>query len=365
MQLLNTKRIEARVMNTAALYVKPETSPEREEFYRNLHGERVLPLWKILGDVVSAEPRPVCVPVLWRYCRMRPLLKQAGELISAEEAQRRVLVLENPGLQDTRITPTLYAGLQLVLPGEIAPAHRHTASALRLVIEGTGAYTSVDGERTTMHPGDFILTPSWTFHDHGNPSPEPVVWLDGLDIPTVNFFDAGFAERYSAETYPVLTKEGDSLARYGENLVPLDYAPGKHKVPMFTYPYSRSRETLHTLAQNGPIHPCHGIKMQFINTVTGGFPMPTIAAFLQMLPSHFAGSPYRSTESTIYAVIEGEGRSRVGTQTLSWQQHDIFVVPSWCPVSHEAQLDSVLFSFSDRAAQKALGIWQEQILSRA
>ena len=296
---------------------------------------------------------------------MRPLLTQAGELISAEEAQRRVLVLENPGLHDTRITPALYAGLQLVLPGEIAPAHRHAASALRLVMEGTGAYTSVDGERTTMHPGDFILTPSWTFHDHGNPSREPVVWLDGLDIPTVNFFDAGFAERYPENTHPVLTTEGDSLARYGENLVPLDYAPGAHSVPMFTYPYSRSRQTLHKLLRNGSSHPCHGVKMQFVNPVTGGYPMPTIAAFLQLLPSEFVGSPYRSTDSTIYTVIEGEGRSQVGDRTFEWRENDIFVVPSWCSVSHESHRDSVLFSFSDRAAQKALGIWREQILGPA
>ena len=116
-------------------------------------------------------------------------------LISAEEAERRVLMLVNPGLRDaSQITQSLYAGLQLVMPGEITSSHRHSAAALRFVIEGEGAYTTVNGERVTMRPGDFILTPSWTHHDHGNPSSQPVVWLDGLDIRIVNIFDASFAE---------------------------------------------------------------------------------------------------------------------------------------------------------------------------
>ena len=124
---------------------------------------------------------------------------EAGRLITAEEAERRVLILENPALRgQSCITASLYAGLQLILPGEVAPAHRHTQSALRLVLDGDGAYTAVDGERTTMRRGDFIITPSWTWHDHGNLGDQPVVWLDGLDIPIVRFFDAGFAENERA-----------------------------------------------------------------------------------------------------------------------------------------------------------------------
>ena len=137
---------------------------------------------------MAVSPTTTCVPALWRFSEVRPYLMEAGQLISAEEAVRRVLVLENPGIRgQASITPSLYAGLQLILPGEIAPSHRHSQSALRFVVEGKGAYTAVDGERTTMHPGDFIITPSWTWHDHGNPSEteggEPVIWLDGLDLP--------------------------------------------------------------------------------------------------------------------------------------------------------------------------------------
>src|SRR6202140_2243006 len=342
-------------------YTKPESTAERREFTERLGMRNAAPLWEVLGEIVPPVPRPASVPALWRYEELRPLLMEAGKLITAHEAERRVLMLENPGLRGaSRITQSLYAGLQLILPGEVAPSHRHTASALRLVIEGQGAYTAVDGERTTMQPGDFILTPSWTYHDHGNPGDAPVIWMDGLDIPIVNMFDTGFAEHHPDETQPVTRQEGDALTRYGAGLLPLEYETVRKSSPMFTYPYARSRETLERLYRSGPLHPSHGIKMQFVNPATGGYPMPTIGAFLQLLPSGFRGGKHRSTDATVYYVVEGRGKSHVGSTSLSWQAHDIFVVPSWNPVAHEATEDVVLFSFSDRPAQKALGLWREQ-----
>ena len=191
--------------------MKPKSTPEREAFNGRLDQKNAAPLWDVLGNIVPREPQPACVPTMWRYDEMRPLLMEAGRLITAEEAERRVVMLDNPGLRGaSRITQSLYAGLQLILPGEVARTHRHTAAALRLVIEGQGAYTAVDGERTTMHPGDFILTPSWTYHDHGNPGDTPVVWMDGLDIPIVNMFDSGFAEHHPDTMQPVSKDEGDS-----------------------------------------------------------------------------------------------------------------------------------------------------------
>ena len=185
------------MINTHAL------TSERAEFYRRIGASNLTPLWEVLGALVPPQPSPACVPAHWEYERIRPFLIEAGQLISAREAERRVLVMENPALRGaSSITRTLYAGLQMILPGEVAPSHRHTQSALRFVVEGSGAYTAVDGERVSMHPGDFIITPSWTFHDHGNPGDSPVVWLDGLDIPMVAFFDAGFAERHVKESQP-------------------------------------------------------------------------------------------------------------------------------------------------------------------
>jgi gentisate 1,2-dioxygenase len=350
-------------METTAFFIKPDTSPERRAFYERLDRKHMTPLWEVLGALVTPEPRPSCGPACWKYEEIRPLLMEAGTLITAAEAERRVIVLENPGLRGaSRVTQSLYAGVQLVLPGEVAPSHRHVASALRFVIEGGGAYTAVAGERTTMHPGDFILTPSWTFHDHGNPGDAPAVWLDGLDIPIVNLFDSSFADHHAEETQPVTREEGDAQFRYGANLLPVEYAAASRSTPIFSYPYARSREALDRLGKHGPVDARHGVKMQYVNPATGGYPMPTIAAFLQWLPAGFSGQAYRSTDATVYCVAEGQGRSRVGGTSFEWGPHDIFVVPSWAAVAHEARTEAVLFSFSDRAAQKALGLWREEHL---
>ncbi len=350
-------------METKAFYTKPQTTPEREAFNRRLGDQHAAPLWNVLGELVPQRPHPACVPAIWRYEAMRPLLMEAGRLITAREAERRVVILDNPGTPgQSRITQSLYAGLQLILPGEIAPTHRHTASALRLVIEGRGAYTAVDGERTTMKPGDFILTPSWTYHDHGNPGDTPVVWMDGLDIPTVNFFDTGFAEHHPDETQPVVRPEGDSLARFGATMLPVEFSPSQKASPMFTYPYGRSRETIDRMSRSGPLDPWHAVKMQFVNPATGGYPLPTIAAFLQLIPKGFATAAVRTTDGTVFYAVEGRGDTRIGDTTLTWQPRDIFVAPSWMPVSHTAHEEAVLFSFSDRPVQKALGLWREEKL---
>jgi gentisate 1,2-dioxygenase len=348
-------------MQTATTFhVKPGASPERLDFYARLDKKNTAPLWEVLGRLITPFPQPQSQPYLWKYDELRPLIMEGGRLITAKEAERRVLVLENPGLRGmSQITQSLYAGLQLITPGEVAPTHRHAASALRFIVEGSGAYTAVDGERTTMHPGDFILTPSWTFHDHGNPGSEPVVWLDGLDVPIVNLFDTSFAEHMDHQQ-PLRVDEGDALARYGNNMLPLEYQPTSQSAPVFVYPYARSREALERLHRNGPLHPCHGTKVQYSNPATGGYPMPTIAAFLQYLPAGFRGEAYRSSDATVYSVVEGRGETRIGDQAFTWTPRDILVVPSWAPVSHTASEDAVLFSFSDRAAQKALGLWREE-----
>jgi gentisate 1,2-dioxygenase len=339
-----------------------EQQAARAEFRARIDRDNLTPLWEVLGLLVPRQPASPCVPALWRYAAVRPHLMDASRVISAREAERRVLVLENPGLRGaSSITHTLYAGLQLILPGEVAPSHRHTQSALRFVVEGTCAYTAVDGERTRMHPGDFIITPSWTFHDHGNPGDEPVIWLDGLDIPMVAFFDAGFSERHSEESQPITRPEGDAFARYGTNLLPLEYSSSSRTTPVFSYPYERSRGALEQLRRHGEPDACHGIKMQYTNPATGGYPMPTIAAYLQLLPAGFRGRRYRATDGTVYSVVEGTGQSRVGDHVFAWEPKDVFVVPSWCHVAHEANEDAVLFSFSDRPVQKMLGLWREEV----
>src|SRR5215469_1699978 len=243
----------------------PNRTPEREAFYREIAPHNLAPLWDVLHTVVTKEPVSPAKPAIWHYdAEVREYLMRTGTLITAKEAERRVLILENPGLKGkTSVTHSLFAGLQLIFPGEVAPAHRHTQSALRFVIEGRGAYTAVDGERTVMEPGDFIITPSWTCHDHGNDTTEPVVWLDGLDIQIVNLLNASFAEGYPDDTQPISRPEGDSLARYGNNLLPVNWKPEVKTSPVFNYPYARTREALETLARNGQPDPYHGHKLRY------------------------------------------------------------------------------------------------------
>jgi gentisate 1,2-dioxygenase len=341
------------------------TPAERAAYYERIARKNMAPLWESLHNLVPRSPQPRCVPAMWRYADVRADVMEAGTLISAEEAVRRVLILENPGLPgQASITQTLYAGLQLILPGEIAPSHRHTQSALRFIVEGKGAYTAVNGERTTMHPGDFIITPSWTYHDHGNieasEGGEPVVWLDGLDIPLLRMLDAGFAENYPASSQPVTRTEGDSFARFGHNMAPVRHVPANGNSPIFNYPYERSREALDQLYRYGELDAWDGVKLRYVNPATGGYPMPTMATFMQFLPAGFQGKTYRSTDSTVYSVVEGRGTARVGEQEFHFGPRDVFVAPSWQPVQLAALEDATLFSYSDRPVQAALGLLREE-----
>jgi gentisate 1,2-dioxygenase len=314
----------------------------------------------VMGDLITPEPRSPCRPHLWRFDAIRAHMMEAGQLITAKEAERRVLILENPGLRgQSRVTTSLYAGIQLVMPGEVAPAHRHSQSALRFVLEGRGAHTAVDGERTNMEPGDFVITPSMTWHDHGNETGEPMFWLDGLDIPMLQLFDASFAEGLAEDEQPITRPAGDSFARYGHNLLPVDFKPISRTSPVFNYPYAHTREALETAKTSNQWDPCHGLKLRYTNPVSGDFAMPTIGTFIQLLPKGFKTARYRSTDATVFAAIEGRGRSRIGEQVFEWGPRDIFVVPSWQWVTHEAEEEAVLFSFSDRPVQQKLDLFRE------
>ena len=350
-----------------------QPASDRQSFYDAIGKHSLTPLWEVLHNLVPSAPISPCAPAHWKYSDVAPCLEQAGQLITAEEAVRRVLILENPALRgQSCITQSLYAGLQLILPGEVAPSHRHTQSALRFVVEGCGAYTAVDGEQTSMLPGDFIITPSWTWHDHGHhgkvETDEAVVWLDGLDIPMLRFFDAGFAENGSVARQAVTKPEGSNLHRYGANMLPGRHvAPIGQTSPIFSYPYERTREALHKLETQADLDPWDGVKLRYVNPATGGSPMPTMATFMQRLPAGFEGKPFRQTDGTVFSVVEGFGSVNIehdgSAVAYAFGPRDHFVIPSW----HTAQLRSVdgcvLFSFSDRPVHQALGIHKEERMS--
>ena len=303
-------------------------------YYGRLERAGLAPLWESLSALAPREPSPKALAHVWRYGEAREQLLEAGRLITAEEAERRVVVLANPGLPGKlQVTDTLYAGLQLILPGEVAPPHRHSQSALRFVLEGSGAYTAVDGRKVSMSPGDFIVTPAMTWHEHGG-GEQPVIWLDVLDVPLVGFLGAGFRE----EGGP------DSAA---------SAAPSS-----FAWPYSRMRDALEQLRSGRP-DPCQGFQLRYGDT-EGGWAMPTLGPTLSLLPAGFTGRPCRAIAGAVATLVEGRVRVTVGGDSFELGPRDLIALPAWTLHSFEALEESVLFAVSDRPVYEALGLWREE-----
>src|SRR5215470_11569489 len=283
----------------------------REEFYQRISKRDMAPLWKVMSSVVTKEPVTRCVPHVWHYDDVKSLVMESGGLITAEEALRRVLILENPALRgEARATNTLFAGIQMILPGEVAPAHRHVSSAIRFVLDGQGAYTAVEGEKAFMSPGDFVITANWAAHDHGNPSDKPMLWLDVLDYPAVNFYEACFAEDFEEQKQAMRRQDGDSLAFYGSGVLP-DGTAATNRSPIINYTYARTRPIVERMLLAGNIDPRQGARVRYANPVTGGPVLPTMGAALAMLPKGFHGEPYRSTDGMIFVCVEGSGATEV------------------------------------------------------
>ena len=350
----------ARSDSKKAKIYEGSKDPKRAAFYEKISQQDMTPLWEVLKDLVTKEPRTLCAPAIWHFDQVKPLVDEAGGLLTAQEAERRVLVLENPALRgQSRVTNTLYAGLQLILPGEIAGAHRHTASAIRLILDGEGAYTQVDGEKTVMKYGDFVLTPNWTAHDHGNESKVPMIWLDVLDVPTVNFFETAFAEHLDDAVQNTARVDNDSLWRFGSGVLPDGTDTSMIRSPIVNYAYERVRPILDRMKKTGDVDKYHGYRLRYANPFNGGWSSPTMGAHLSLLPKGFRSETYRSTDGTIFVCLEGRGTTKIGEETIEWGPRDVFVVPTWKPYSHKVDGETVLFSISDRPAQEALGIWRE------
>jgi gentisate 1,2-dioxygenase len=345
---------------------KRDQAERLRALYRDMEPQHLMPLWEQLAELVPRIPKSAARCHRWVYAEVRRYLMQAGEMITAQQAERRVLILENPGLfGSAAVTPSLYAGLQLILPGEIAPCHRHSQCALRFVLEGEGAHTAVDGERAVMHPFDLVLTPAGQWHDHGNTTSQPMIWLDGLDIPTVRHFEAGFSESHSEHSHPQTAVPGDTMVRYGHNMRPLrgstaDRRPAPQS--LFHYPYTQWRDALNSLAQVAKPDPHLGHALEFINPADGDSVMPTISAHVRLLPEGFRSRLRRATDGTVFVVVEGTGTAHVGEASLRLAPRDIFVVPSWNELQLHAQTNLVLFGFSDQAAQRKLNLYREERL---
>jgi gentisate 1,2-dioxygenase len=332
-----------------------------KDFYDGLEELQVAPLWRSLGSLLLPEPRTSAVPHVWRYADVRPALMEAGEAVTAEEAERRVLMLLNPGLDGkAAATNLLYAGLQLVLPGEIAGPHRHSQAALRFIVEGSGGYTTVDGERSIMRAGDMLLTPSMSAHDHGNESDEPMIWLDGLDVPIVNPLEATFFEDLGDE--PQAVTEPSPRAPAGGRLNP----PGgwtEPFSPIVNYPWERTEEALRGAARTTPTD---GVILEYTNPFTGGPVLPTMGCSVQLLPAGTHTEAHRHTSSGVYHAVRGSGTTIVDGRRLEWEERDTFAVPTWAVHEHvnDSGDEAILFSFTDEPVLRALGLHREVEMPR-
>ena len=337
-------------------------SPELERFYAEVGEFHMRPLWLVLADAMTPEPTPKSVPHVWRWRDVEPRITKAGRLVTADQAERRVLMLLNPALDKPAATATLFAGIQMVLPGEIARTHHHSPAAIRFVIQGEGAHTTVNGEKSIMSKGDYLTTPNWTWHDHGNESKEPVIWLDGLDMPFVIMMDAMFFQYFPEETQPVTKRMDDSKYRWGANLKPSWVRPSDGGVysPLLNYRWQDTREVLHRLREDEG-SPCDGILMEYVNPYTGGPSLPTMDAHLQLLRAGEHTTAHRHVASTVYNVAEGGGYSIINGKRFDWALNDTFVVPAWSWHEHASTGgEAVLFSYSDRPILRSFGLDREQ-----
>src|SRR6266545_811511 len=276
--VLRRARMAVRLEGDDMLVSPRDPESRRDAFYARIDPCHLAPLWTRLKALVPLEPTAGAIAHRWRYDEMRPHVLESAEHISAREAERRVLILENPALRGaSQVTGTLYAGLQLTMPGELAPAHRHTQSALRFILEGSGAYTTVDDQKVRMAPGDLVITPAWRWHLHGNETADPMVWLDGLDIPLVMYLGGTFRE--------------EEAERAG---APPDPAP----LPPIHFPYGQTREALRALAA-GPADPHLGYLHRYRDPISGDWAMPTMATSIRLLEKGSATRPYRATDSAV------------------------------------------------------------------
>lgn len=341
-------------------------SPELLAYYAELERFETGALWTVANKIEPWQPQSASVPVLWRYRDLREHVLRSVQLVTPEKAGRRVIYLNNPGRRDvSAAVGWLYAGLQVMHPGERASAHAHAASAMRFIMEGSGAYTIVDGHKMTLGARDFVLTPNGTWHEHGVAEEgTPCIWQDGLDIPLVNALEANFyavhPELQQAVAYPV----DDSTARWGgPALRPHGHDWKNPYSPLFKYEWAATYDALQRAAASGMSDRFDGTLMEYVNPLTGGPVMSTIGASMQLLRPGERTQAHRHTGSYLYQVAQGRGWSVINGKRFDWQERDIFCVPSWAWHEHANASDSedaCLFCCNDLPVMRALNLYREE-----
>lgn len=335
-------------------------------FYDAVRDYQLQPLWTQSGEVMSATPRPSARPWLWRWAKLKELAARAGELISIEEGgDRRVLSLTNPGLGGRPFaTDTLWGAVQYLAGHERAPAHRHTPGAVRFVLEGSGVWTSVNGDPCAMGAGDLVLTPSWTWHEHHNPGAEPMVWFDGLDLPLVRMLGAVFFEQgkdeYDVDSEAPRASISEGLWGSAGTIPEPVPADARHS-PLFAYRRQDTDRALTALlAERGE----PSATIRFVDPANGRDALPTMRCTMtRMVPSGRQPAT-RRTGSAVCVVFSGEGRSVIDGVAMTWRAGDMFAVPSWAAVDHEVFADADIFSVSDTPLVEAARLDRTEVLTR-
>jgi gentisate 1,2-dioxygenase len=341
-------------------------TPQLVDYYHELRKRSTGALWTVANRIEPWQPVSTSVPMIWRYAELREHVLRSLELVTPEQAGRRVVYLENPGRTEVvAAVGWLYSGLQVMAPGECASSHRHSASALRFIMEGRGAFTNVDGHKMTLGANDFVLTPNGTWHEHGVAEDGTVcIWQDGLDIPLMNALEANFYEVHpdlnQAISYPV----DDSTATWASaGLRPAGIEWKKRYSPLLKYEWAPTYEALCEFARVAEGSPFDGLMMDYINPDTGGPVMPTIGASMQMLRPGEHTKAHRQTGSFVYQCCKGSGYSIINGRRFDWRERDIFVVPAWMYHEHantSAAEDACLFAFHDLPVMRALGLYREE-----
>ncbi len=330
------------------------------EYRQTLTEQNLVPLWPSLRSVLPPrKPMPATRPTQWRYDALRPLLLQAGELTPIEKAERRVLVLANPGhgLEKMQASSSIYLGMQLLLPGEIAPAHRHTPNAVRMIVEGEGAYTTVDGERCEMQRGDLILTPTGLWHEHGHDGKDPVIWLDVLDLPLMYYLEASYVIEGTPQ--PVTAQQGErAYLRGGITPSPM-FRRSERRYPMLRYPWAEVRAALLALQDADPS--IEAVQVAYVNPETGGDAENVLGfSALMLRPGETLALPVRSP-AAVFHLIEGAAEVGIAGQAFTLQAADTCCAPGYSPVTlkNSAQNQpAFLFIADESPLHRKLGVYE-------
>ncbi|MGY4688506.1 cupin domain-containing protein [Salibacterium sp. K-3] len=343
-------------------------SEEVKAFNNKIQKDDLGPLWNAIPELVSPEPKRITEPYLWKWKTVKDHLMEAAEIFTPDRGgERRAIYFQNPGLKDREpwgwgsTTQNMYAAVQLIQPGETAPSHRHTQSALRFVISGTGAFSTVQGEKMYMEEGDFVVTPQWLWHGHGHEGKEPMIWMDVLDIPFIFATGGSFFEGHPDGLETPSRPDNYSAQRYEGGLVRPKADRTPSKAPVGTYKWEHTERALDGLSRFEE-DPADGYTVEFINPSNGKTANANIAAWVQRLPKGFHGQAHRHTNTSILYVHGGSGYTVIEGQKFSWETGDFLAIPSWMWHEHVniGDTNAHLFSVHDLPIMETFNLQREE-----